>query len=146
MKAILLSLVAAIGFGLAGPLAKIAFNKGLQANGLIYSYALCLMLLTFVGNGTQKGIGSVFPTTGSLVWGLVAGLVAAIGFKATSSALAIPDSMVSIVTVLSAAYPLISIAISIPLFDEKMIMTRFLPGSLMIIGGVYLVSTSTKLP
>lgn len=143
MKAILFSLLAALGFGLAGPISKLAFNKGLQTNGLVYSYAFGLILLTFL-SGTPKGFSATFPTTASLVWGLVAGLVCAIGFKASAMALAVPDSLVAVVAVLSATYPVISIAVSIPLFDEKLIMTRFIPGAIMIMGGVYLVSSSTK--
>lgn len=145
MKAILIALIASLGYGIASPIAKVAFNKGMHPDGFALSYAIGLLAFV-VYTSFQKGFGILYPTPSVFIWGLLAGILCAVGFKATSVALAIPTSLVAVVMVIVATYPVISSAISLPLLKEagQVILPKLLVGTALVIGGGYLVSTSIK--
>ena len=117
MKAVLIALIAAIGYGVTTPIAKVAFNKGMHPDGFALAYAMgLLMFVAFTG--IQKGFGVLYPNPSVFALGLLAGILCAIGFKATVVALAIPTALVAVVMVIVAANPLISSAISLPMLKE----------------------------
>lgn len=141
---IILALLTSIFFGIAGPVAKLASNKGMHSDGFAFAYASGLFVFVAI-TSFQKGVGALFPT-GSLYLGILAGMCCAIGFKFNAMAFSIPGSLVSVVVVLVATYPLISTAISLPLLGEasRVVVPKIVIGSLMAIGGAYLVATSIK--
>ncbi len=145
MKAIIFSLVAALGFGIAGPFIKTAMNKGMHADGFLFSYGLSMIMISLL-TVSKGGLQVLFPNTPALWYGLLAGTFCALGAKSHAEAFAIPTSLVAIVAVLGATFPLISSAISLPLMGEaeKITVTKFLTGAVMIVAGGYLVSTSIK--
>jgi uncharacterized membrane protein len=145
MKIILIALLSALAYGISTPFAKIGFNKGLHPDGLALSYGAGLLMFALFTIST-KGVSVVFPNSGTVIYGIIAGLVCAIGFKAAAEALAIPSSLASVVSVLIALYPLVTVVISLPLLDEwsKVNVPKLIFGSTGAIVCAYLVSTSIK--
>jgi len=142
---IVLALITSLCFGLAGPAVKMGFNKGLHTDGYALSYGIGLLSFALV-TSMQRGFGSLFPNTPSLLWSMTAGILCAIGFKTNAMAFAIPTSLVAVVTIMVATYPMISASISLPLMKEAnhVLLPKLIIGALFIIVGGYLVSTSTK--
>jgi len=145
MQAIIFSVIAALGYGLCGPVAKIALNKGMHANGFVFIYGLALMVIS-LPTVTNGGFQTLFPNSSALWFGVASGILCAIGLKFQAEAFAIPTSLVSVVTIIAATYPLISSAISLPFLGEaeKVIIPRLLMGASLILAGGYLTATSIK--
>jgi FtsH-binding integral membrane protein len=95
---------------------------------------------------TQRGILAIFPNLSTIYLGLIAGIIAAIGFKSSCESMASPAALMSIVVLIAGTYPVVSSAICIPLFKEyeNLILPKFVIGTALVIIGVYMVSTSTK--
>ncbi|MBU1557755.1 hypothetical protein KKC45_02230 [Patescibacteria group bacterium] len=146
MQSIIWALIAAIGYGISSPLAKIAFNKELHTHGFTFSYGIALILFSAPSIIAAGGFGVIFPTTGALWFGIASGGICALGLMAHAEALSIKTSLVSVVAILAATYPLISSAISLPLMGEaeKLEIPRLLIGAVLIIMGGYLTATSIK--
>lgn len=145
MKPIIFALITSLCYGLSGPIVKVGFNKGMHPDGFALAYAVGLMsysLMTLF----QKGYAGMYPTTASLGWGIAAGVLCAVGFRLSAIALAVPDSLVAVIVVIGATYPLISCMISLPMLGEsaRVILPKLVAGALLIIGGTYLVSTSVR--
>ncbi len=145
MNVILIALIASLSFGLASPVSKIGFNKGMHPDGLALSYAIGLMVFV-IYTIYQKVFEVLYPTPSVFVWGLAAGILCAIGFKATAVALAAPAALVAVVIVIVATNPVVASAISLPLLNEasQVIMPKLIIGTAFVISGGYLVSTSIK--
>lgn len=140
-----LAVITSVCYGIAGPMAKVGFGKGLHPDGFAFSYALglcCFILVTTF----QRGVTALYPTSSSFWWSMAAGALCAIGFKANALAMAAPASILAVVLIVVATYPLISAGISLSFLDEakNIFMTKFVIGACLVIVGGYLVSTSVR--
>jgi len=145
VKAVIYALIASLSYGIATPIVKIAFNKGMHPDGYALSYAIGLLIFV-VATSTQQGFSVLFPSQ-SVFWiGIVAGMLCAVGFKTMATALAIPTSLIAIVTILVATYPIISSAISLTWMKEasQVQLTKLIIGTIMVISGGLLVTTSIR--
>lgn len=147
MKAILLAVVACIGFGVAGPVSKVAFNKGMHPDGFALSYAIGLLIFVgFTAISHKESFAALYPSPGALIWGMGSGLLCAIALKANATALSISGSLVSVICVIVAIFPLITSAISLTFLNEasKVILWKFIAGTALVLGGTVLVVTSIR--
>lgn len=139
---VLLAIIAAICYGVGGPLMKLAGQHGATPNGLAFMYALGAAL--FAVNWTSQTV--LFSSVRGVWFALAMGVLFGLAFRTISLAFTLPTGYISIVLVAAAAYPLISSVIGLTLLGEadKVLLTRLVIGSLLTILGVYLVSTSIK--
>jgi hypothetical protein len=178
--------MASLCFGISGPVAKLAFNKGLTGEGYTLEYATCLGVIALVSIYIRDmvSVESCFPGTTHFVWwiigaitgavtfivlahvreagiigmktcfanseatiiGILAAVVCAIGFLASSFALAHPDSKVSIIIAILATYPVVSTVVGLTFFGEAdhVNLKMLLSGVVLTITGSVLVSNSLK--
>ncbi|OGD70157.1 hypothetical protein A3I18_02270 [Candidatus Campbellbacteria bacterium RIFCSPLOWO2_02_FULL_35_11] len=145
MNALTLSIIASLGYGICAPFAKMAFKNGMHANGfsLLYGLILVAISLPTIYSG---GMRMLFPSNPALWYGIISTIICAVGFKAQTDASAMPTSLLALVSIIAATYPLVSATILLPFMGEagKIIVPKFLAGSVLIIAGGYLVSTSIK--
>ncbi|MEY2640807.1 MAG: hypothetical protein RL150_200 [Candidatus Parcubacteria bacterium] len=142
---ILLSLIASVLYGLSGPFAKIGYNRSMHSDGFVLPYGVGLLIFSLL-TITKKGIGTMYPNSTAWFWGIVAGGMCAIGFKMSSSALATPGANVSVLQILIGTFPIVSVAVALPLFREweNLVLWKLLLGALLVFLGAALVTTSTK--
>jgi len=145
MNAIILSIIASLGYGLCGPFAKIALKNGMHSNGFVFTYGLALIFISLPTISTG-GFQLLFPNSSALWFGIISGVLCAIGLKGQADAFAIPTSLIAVVSIIAATYPLVSSAVSIPFMGEaeKILLPKFFIGAILIIAGGYLVTTSVK--
>lgn len=139
---IMLSFVAALFYGIGGPFMKAACNNGATPCGvsLMYGMAAVIFSMNFTGPtvlfGTPKGLGLA----------VITGICFGIALVSTGKAMGLPGGYVSVVTVIIAAYPLVSVAIGLLAMGEAAhaSIPRLLIGTVVVIAGLYLVATSTS--
>lgn len=145
---ILWALVASICFGLSGPIAKLALDKGLSPQGYNIIYGVCLGGIAIVSIITRESmtLANCFPNYSSFLYGIIAAIICGIGFIASSHSMAHPDAKISIVIVLFATYPVISSTIGLTFFGEArhVSLPMLITGIVMVIGGGLLVINSIK--
>lgn len=141
---VLLSLLAALCYGLSAPAAKLGFNRGMHADGFLLPYGAGLLIFSCISMSKYGGITTLYPNWQTLMYGLLAGGMCAVGFKMSGTALAAPGVSVSVLQVLIATYPLASIAVSVPLFREyeTVTMWKLTLGTVLVLAGAALVSTA----
>lgn len=139
---VLLALLAASMYGLGGPVMKMAGNAGATPNGLALGYALGALLVLSNWSGPTTLFTSPYAAALAALWGLMMG----IAMRAVGQAFALPTGYISLVVTITAAYPLISTACGLIFFDEaaRVVLGRMIIGSMMVVGGVYLVGTSVR--
>ena len=139
---VLLALIAALFYGLGGPVMKSAGIAGATPSGLAFMYALgaAVVAVNWTGQTT------LFSSSKAAILALLMGLMFGLAFRALAHAFTLPTGYLSIVLVISASYPLVSSVCGLIFFDEasRMILPRIILGSLFVVGGVYLVGTSLK--
>lgn len=145
MDPLKLAVIASLGYGLCMPFAKMAYKNGMHANGfsLLYGIILVTISLPTIYSG---GMITLFPSNPALWYGIISTLICAVGFKAQADASASPASIIAVVSIIASTYPLVSSSVLLPFMGEagKIIVPKFLFGSVLIIAGGYLVSTSLK--
>ncbi len=139
---LVLSASTALCFAIAGPLAKLGFNNGLKSNGFTFSYMISLMIILLAN--FSGGPVAWYPNPRALVYGMLAGLFCAIGFKLNSDAFAIAGSSVALIIMVVGTYPALSSMISIALFKEQIMVPRFIFGIVLMSVAMYLILTSEK--
>lgn len=138
-----LALIAALCYGFGGPIMKAAGQAGAAPSGLAFMYALGAAIVVVNWGGGQT---TLFASPKSAFLALVMGLMLGVAFRCIAHAFTLPTGHLSIVLILVASYPLISSACGLIFFGEadKIILPRLILGSLLVVGGVFLVSTSNK--
>jgi uncharacterized membrane protein len=136
MKTILIALLAAIGFGLTGPVTKIAFNSKVSLSNLTLVTGLCLILVSIV---FSKGIKpELFQMdTKALFFCVLASVMFALSFWAANTALSSPLVAAAIVLTILGINPAIGSLTSLTVFSEwnKVNLIPFLIGLSCIVGG-----------
>lgn len=142
---VILSLLAAICYGLSGPFAKIGYNRGMHADGFVLSYGVGLLAFA-MSTISKHGITTMYPNGTSWCWGLLAGFLCAAGFKMSSTGLATAGASVSALQVLISMFPIVSAAVAIPLFREwdMVVLWKLLLGMVLTLAGGTLVVLSVK--
>ncbi len=142
---ILLSLLSALLYGFAGPAMMKAKENGAAMTVVAFIYGLMATVLCWKYSG---GSDPLLTSWKSLLFGGVAGVILGLGFWASGRAISLPDCQISVVSVIIAAYPLVSVAIGLLFMGEadKVEVKRVLLGSAMMVAGLYFVSTATKAP
>lgn len=90
MQAIILALVAAFAYGVSSPLAKVSFQKGMLPQGFMLTYGISLIIAVLFSG---KSLPQIFPNQQVMWFGIISGVIGAIGFGAASMSLAIPTSI-----------------------------------------------------
>lgn len=142
---ILYAIATAILWGISGPMVKSAYDNGMHTDGYAVAYMVGLALFV-THTGLTNGPGVFFPNIRCLVLGLMAGIVTAVGFKTCSIAFSAKGSVVSIIVVLTASYPVITNAISMAVLKEfdKVVLWKVVVGTVLATSGAILVATSNK--
>jgi len=139
---IALALVAAFCYGIGSPVMKIGIQHGATPNAMLLAYGIGTLATSFIwcrffGGSIAVGNFGIGITT------LIAvGLLAGIAFVGISVAYALPNGSVTIVTTITATYPILSSAIEIFFMDAKVRPIQALTGCILVIVGGILVATS----
>lgn len=147
MKAIIFALIASLGYGICTPIVKVAFKKGMLADGFAIAYAFGLILVS-LPTINKNGFHEIFPNQTTLWLGLIAGTICALAVKAQSESLSIETSLVAVISLVVATFPLVSSSISLSFMgeSEKVIVPKLVIGGILIIVGGYLATTSIITP
>ncbi len=145
MSALKLAVIASLGYGLCAPFVKMAFKNGMHANGFCLLYGIILIMIS-IPTIYSGGMTTLFPSNPALWYGIISTIICAIGLKAQTEASATPTSILAVVSIIAATYPLVSSTILLPFMGEagKIVVPKFLLGSVLVIAGGFLVSTSIK--
>lgn len=139
---VILAIVAAICYGLGGPLMKIAGQSGATPSGLCLMYALGVAMVCV----NVKGPTLLFQSPRAILPAIAMGLLCGLASRAITRAVTLPSGQISVVLVISSCYPLLSSAIGLSFLGEasRVVLPKLAIGSLLIVGGVILVSTSQR--
>lgn len=139
---VVLSLIAAILYGFGGPVMKYAGLAGATPNGLALMYGVGLIIMSF----NLGGKATFFTTPTGAVLGLLVGLMFGLAFRAIARAFTLPTGYVSVVLLITAAYPVISCLYGLLFMGESqhVLLGRLIIGTGLVVSGVYCVSTSIK--
>ncbi len=142
------ALLSALFFGVGGPLAKMTVNNyTMDVRLFLVVNGICSALVGILALG-YKDIGSFVstPSMGAIFLAVLTGLVMNSSYLFSNLSLSLKDGTVSVTYAITAAAPLLSILISLCFLNEanKVILLKLLIGALMIIIGVYIVTTSIK--
>ena len=139
---IILAIIAAICYGLGGPLMKMANQAGATPSGLGLMYAIGAAIACL----NPKGQTVLFTNSRAILPSMMLGLLFGLAFRALARAITLPTGQMSIVLVIASTYPLLSSAIGLSFFGEasRVILPKLAIGSLLIVGGVILVGTSQR--
>lgn len=141
-SAVCLSLIAAICYGISGPLMRIASQAGATPYGLALCTAIGMALVSI--NWTSPTI--LFTSNRAIGLAILIGIILGVAFRAVSQAFSLPTGYVSLICIIMALHPLISSFIGLCFMDEasKVILPKMIFGSLLVVGGIILVVTSVK--
>jgi drug/metabolite transporter (DMT)-like permease len=105
-------------------------------------YGIGCLIIAFVA----KRDGAMFPNTKSFLLSCLVGGMSAAAFYIVGLAFKFPNGNVSIITTLIASHCLIAAIIGMLFMGEQahIHVLKFCVGASMILGGVYIVSTSIK--
>jgi uncharacterized membrane protein len=134
-KTVLLSLATSVFYAFATPVLRLAGLAG--ANGFVFCVAFASPLLVFGGvSGSPEG-----TSTKSFLLAFVAGSLLACGFRFAARAFVLPTGHASIVAILTATYPALTVILSVLFLGEahKVRLGWVSLGTILILLGVVIV-------
>lgn len=139
---LLLATVAALFYGLGGPVMKLACNHGATPCGisLMYGGAAVVLSLNYWGSTV------LFSTPKGLWYSALTGILFGIALVALTKAATLPTGYISVIAVVVATYPLISNLIGLLFLGEAAHtnVSRLIVGACVVVLGLYLVGTSSQ--
>jgi uncharacterized membrane protein len=134
-SAVLLSLTTSLFYAFATPVLRLAGLAG--ANGFVFCIAYAFPLLMF-GGASRSSEG---PSTKSFLLAFVAGSLLACGFRLSARAFLLPTGHASIVAILTATYPALTVILSVLFLGEahKVRLGWVSLGTILILLGVIIV-------
>ena len=112
LSPITLSIIGAILYGIGGPFNKLALQAGATSNGIITMYWMSALVFAFCFKQT-----GFFGTSSGFWWSVATGMCFGAGLVIVNKALSMPAGYVSIVTVIVAAFPIVSTFIALTWMD-----------------------------
>lgn len=142
-KAIVYSAAAALCYGLGSPFWKVAVNHGASTTGIALAYGLTGAAICWFNGET-----TLFGSVKGFGYAMTVGMFFGIALYSVGRAFSTPTGYVSLIAIIVASYPLVSTAISLVFLGEadKFRLVPLLIGTMLIVAGLVLVTTSMKSP
>ena len=142
LSAFQFALIAALCYGINGPLQKLAIRDGASMYGISLMYGAGIMLFGI----HQAGKIEFFHSVPSFLYATLMGISGGYALQCISKAYGLSGGSVSLVGLTVASFPIISIAFGFAIFNEgtRLQIARFFLGVVLVCFGLYFALTSSK--
>lgn len=136
------AIIATFLYGINAPVMKAAGNAGASPSGMALIYGIGSIIVAIM----MKGNSPMFQSTSSIILSIPIGFICGFAFLFVGNAFNLPGGNVGIITTLIAAHCIVATIGSAIFMGElaKIHLLRFVSGTILILLGVYVVSTSPK--
>lgn len=140
-----LAMIATFFMGAGYPLLKIGQEKGVNAGWTLVINGFSCVVLGLASQLFMNYSNRWPPINGILIL-ITATLITNIGFFLAMSSLSLEGGLVSVVSIITSAAPLIAITIGLIFLNEaqSVIVPKLILGALLILAGAFFVSNSIK--